>query len=72
MYSPHPGIDLLITQFQQKVFMSPRNLFPAQNQQSFTEKLWSHLAMAVWESHKNNYFLRKYETFKEKEWSSGI
>lgn len=32
----------------------------------FTEKLWSQLISSVWESHKNNFFLRKYETLKDK------
>lgn len=50
--------------------MSPRIPFSEQN--LFTEKNWSHLALGVWESHKNNYFLRKYETFKEKEWTTRL
>lgn len=73
-YAGYPDINILIAEFRQRVFMAPRKPFPAQNQQqtSFTEKNWSHLALAVWESHKNNYFLRKFETFKEKEWATRL
>lgn len=71
MFEAYPDLDILLVELRQRVFMSPRNAFPSQNQQSpaFTEKTWFHLALAVWDSHKNNYFLRKYETFKEKEWA---
>lgn len=45
--------------------MSPKNqmrIVPGQ----FTEKLWLQHVTSVWDGHKNNFFLRKYETLKEK------
>ncbi|KAJ6636021.1 Nonsense-mediated mRNA decay factor SMG9 [Pseudolycoriella hygida] len=63
--------NTLIEEFRRRVFMSPKKPMQILPQQGiFTEKSWSTLVTNVWESHKNNYFLRKYETFKEKEWST--
>lgn len=71
LYQAYPDLDILLAELRQRVFMSPRHSMLSQNQQAaaFTEKIWFHLALAVWDSNKNNYFLRKYETFKEKEWA---
>lgn len=70
-YQPHPDVEILVAEFRQRIFMTPRTPFPVPNQQTtaFTEKNWFHLALAVWESHKTSYFLRKYESLKEKEWA---
>lgn len=70
-YQAHSDVNILVAEFRQRVFMSPRSPFPMLNQQitAFTEKNWFHLALSVWESHKTNYFLRKFETLKEKEWA---
>lgn len=70
-FQAHADIDLLVAELRQRVFMAPQNPFPLPNQQTtaFTEKNWFHLALAVWESHKTSYFLRKFETLKEKEWA---
>lgn len=62
---------MLIADFRQRVYFSTRKQFQTTLPPgSFTEKHWSILAANVWDSHKNNYFLRKYELFKEKEWIS--
>lgn len=70
-YQAHADVDVLLAEFRQRIFMSPRAPFPMPNQQTtaFTEKNWYSLAYAVWESHKSNYFLRKFESLKEKEWA---
>lgn len=70
LYQGHPDLKLILDDFKQRVFMSSRPVFRslANPQAPFTEKSWSHLVLGVWDSHKNNYFLRKYENFKEKEW----
>lgn len=51
--------------------MTSRQPFTLPNQQTtaFTEKNWYNLALSVWDTHKTSYFLRKYETLKEKEWA---
>lgn len=68
-HTDHVNIDRIIAEFRQHIFMSPRSQFQTTIPYgTFTEKHWSQLVTTVWESHKNNYFLRKYETFKEKEW----
>lgn len=60
---------MLIADFRQRVYFSPRKQFQTTLPQgSFTEKHWSQLVTNVWDSHKNNYFLRKYELFKELDW----
>lgn len=64
-------INSLVEEFRRRVFMSPKKPMQIVPQQgAFTEKSWSMLASNVWESHKSSYFLRKYENFKEKEWST--
>jgi len=64
-------IPCLVEEFRRRVFMSPKKPMQILPQQGvFTEKSWSSLVQSVWESHKNNYFLRKYENFKENEWST--
>ena len=64
-------INALVEEFRRRVFMSPKNAMQiSPTATTFTEKSWSTLATNVWDSHKSNYFLRKYETFKEKEWST--
>jgi hypothetical protein len=37
-----------------------------QIQGPFTEKNWCQFCLSVWETHNNNYFLRKYDGLKEK------
>lgn len=70
-YQAHPDLEILVAEFRQRVFMTSKAPFPVPNQQatSTTEKNWYHLAHAVWDSHKTSYFLRKYESLKEKEWA---
>lgn len=70
LYQGHSGLDIVLDDLIQRVFMSTRPTFRSITNASspFTEKSWSHLALGVWDLHKNNYFLRKYENFKEKEW----
>ncbi|XP_037038634.1 protein SMG9 [Bradysia coprophila] len=65
-------INSLVEDFRRRVFMSPKKPMQILPQPApiFTEKSWSTLVTNVWESHKSNYFLRKYENFKEKEWST--
>ncbi|XP_031635014.1 protein SMG9 [Contarinia nasturtii] len=70
-YQAHPDLDIVIAAFRERVFMTPGTPFTVSNQQAtvFTEKHWFHLALAVWESYKTSYFLRKFESLKEKEWA---
>lgn len=74
----HSKPETQLVELLQRVYLAPRTPFPSPPTQSpaaqtpFTEKNWFHLALAVWDSHKTNYFLRKYETFKEKEWALRI
>lgn len=69
-YNGYENVKQKVAMFRQRVLMSPRIQFQALPSGTFLEKNWSHLVVNAWDSHKNNYFLRKYENFKEKEWSS--
>lgn len=64
--NPHPSLETLITELRQQVFMSPRTPMILNSSSSFTEKNWSQLVISVWDNHKNNFFLRKYESIKDK------
>lgn len=70
LYQGYPDLKLMLVDMKQRVFMSSRPVFRslANPQAPFTEKNWSNLVTLAWDSFKNNYFLRKYENFKEKEW----
>lgn len=68
--NPHDGsfqndeyidVNAVIMEFRKRVFMSSR-YNTIKKKGLMTEKQWSQLVVTVWDSHKNNYFFRKYET----------
>lgn len=68
----HPGINLhhdihqIIQNLQEKVFMMKRCSMMENDDEVFTEKKWGQRLISVVDQMKNDYFLRKYEAFRDK------
>lgn len=59
-FSGHDNLTATLEQFQNRVFLTPH--MPFAGSVPFTEINWWQLVTTSWESHKNNYFLRKFES----------
>ena len=68
----HPSINLhhdiqqIIQDLQEKVFMMKRCSMMENDDEVFTEKKWGQRLISVADQMKNDYFLRKYEAFRDK------
>lgn len=62
----HHDIDQSIQDLQEKVFMMKRSSMMDSEEEVFTEKKWGQRVINVMEQMKNDYFLRKYEAFRDK------
>lgn len=68
----HPGIHLhhdiyqVIQNLQEKVFMMKRCSMMENDDEVFTEQKWGKRLVSVVDQMKNDYFLRKYEAFRDK------
>lgn len=62
----HHDLDQVIQDLQEKVFMMKRSSMVDNEDEIFTEKKWGQRVVSVMEQMKNDYFLRKYEAFRDK------
>lgn len=61
----HHDVPQVIQDLQEKVYMMKRWSM-AENDEPFTEKKWAQKLLTVTDNMKNEYFLRKYEGFRDK------
>lgn len=61
----HCDVQQVVQELQEKVYMSGRRSMTDEDE-AFTEKVWSQRLVAVMEQMKNDYFLRKYEALRDK------
>jgi hypothetical protein len=64
--SLHHDIPQVIQEFQEKAFMMKRFSMLNNENEIFTEKKWSERIQNVTDTLKNDYFLRKYDTLRDK------